>query len=157
MTEIDSISLLSVSFYFTLPKKYTTYYGFYFRRVLKKRAGYATGNEGQPIAIMGDFNAAIGRGKRFDKALETFLERCHLIDGIHLSNQDLDFSWSNGSDKAIIDHIIFNKESSYLVKSCKLITSMWNLGDHLSLSAEINCIPSNSTENNNPVVLKKKS
>ena len=79
-----------------------------------------------PIIIMGDFNADISRGKRFDEALRVFISSNGLIDGVsEFVQEQLDHTWASGGNKATIDHIIVNEAANTTLNACHTAHSMW--------------------------------
>ena len=65
----------------------------------------------EEIIILGDFNADLKRGNRFDKILVKFVERNFLMDSLDFNSQSVNYTYRKGDYVAKLDHI-FIKESA---------------------------------------------
>lgn len=108
-----------------------------------------------PVVIVGDFNADLKRDKRFDRALGDFLAKNSLFDGVSLFPQEYDYTWSNGANRATLDHIILNTNALCKTVQCTITDNSWNLSDHRPVQLTVNLNPYSSEEQNSPAVGKR--
>jgi len=108
-----------------------------------------------PILIIGDFNAAISRGRRFDLLFEEFIAYNNLIDGISEYVQELDYTWSNGNNTAILDHILVNHSTNEGLLRCTIEDSNMNLSDHRPVCATVEYICDPAAESPIPTANRK--
>ena len=80
--------------------------------------------------IIGDFNADLLRGNRFDKLLKRFVENLDLLDVSRIFGKDKIPTYHKGSYKATIDHFFCNKVASLTLRSFDIIYKEICMSDH---------------------------
>ncbi|RNA14024.1 hypothetical protein BpHYR1_015398 [Brachionus plicatilis] len=98
--------------------------------------------KGTSFILLGDWNADLKRGKRFDKILKNFVENNNLEISDNYDQNQIGYTYRNGNYKAQLDHMMWSKTSNTLsFSSFKVINDLDNFSDHLPISADvkINC------------------
>ena len=89
------------------------------------------------VLVIGDFNADLKRGKRFDIALSNFIFNNNLIDSFDIFPQKSSFTYSNGSYRSRIDHILVNLKATENLLCSAIYTPPSGVSDHNAVSCSI--------------------
>ena len=92
-------------------------------------------HKAEETVVIGDFNADLERGKRFDLLLKKFVNKNHMYDGIgHLKK----YTYKKGEYTAKLDHILLRDKSSLTVSSCSILDSLLDASDHKPIQVILN-------------------
>ena len=94
-------------------------------------------NENNNVIIIGDFNCDLARDKRYDRLLARFIDENSLVDAVSLFDQKCDYTYSNKSYKATIDHIIVNDVARSTIEGCFIINNPVCVSDHKAIECVI--------------------
>ncbi|RMZ94546.1 hypothetical protein BpHYR1_046129, partial [Brachionus plicatilis] len=102
----------------------------------------------QPFIILGDWNADVQRGKRFDLSFKNFITRNDLILSDNVTNSDCSFTYRNGTYNAWLDHAVWcSKNSKFINSECLVLNEIDNPSDHLPICLKFKVNSSHANPN----------
>ena len=103
-------------------------------------------HKAEETVVIGDFNADLERGKRFDLLLKKFVNKNHMYDGIgHLKK----YTYKKGEYTTKLDHILLRDKSSLTVSSCSILDSLLDASDHKPIQVILNYEKINTNSDDN--------